>query len=177
MMRAINLLPWRQAEFRQKSRNMLIKIGIFSLLLFFCLTLLFFFQQKMSLKLQQQREKLQPHKQQLNEIQQKVTTLQQKIQGTETTFVLPKQDISSFLTLLQQLPLTQGELKTLHFNAEELRLQGWVATQQEFEVLEQFLNHVPELKQRKLEKLESLSQGELHFEYQLTFANRMEKTQ
>lgn len=177
MRQAINLLPWRLAEFRRKSRNMLIKLSIFSLVLFLSLIVLFFFQQQMNEELHQQQEKLQLHKQQLNETQQKVTALQQKIQGNETTLILSKQDIPPFLALLQQLPLTQGELKQLNFNAEELRLQGWVANQQEFETLDHFLTQFTWLKQKKLEKLDALSQGELHFEYQLIFANSQEKMQ
>lgn len=170
----INLLPWRIVEFRRKSKKMLLIVLMWGLTLCLSLIWLVFLQRQIEMDLNLQQKNASNIKQQLSETQQKITALQQKMQGQQDRLKVPQTAILPFLALLQQLPLTKGELKQLDFSAHTLNIQGWVADQAEFERLDQFLHQFTWLTQVKLEKLEPQQQGDLHFEYQLIFAHKAE---
>lgn len=175
MMTSINLLPWRIAEFRRKSRNMLVKIIIFGVIL--CASLIFtiVLQQQMQAEFGSQQANLSNLKQQLNETQQKVTALRHQVQETENLSVIATQDIEQFLALLFELPLAQGELNSVELKNGQLQIRGWVANQLEFEQLDRFLKQFVWLTTVKLEELSPFNQSELHFSYQLRFTDEKEK--
>lgn len=168
----INLLPWRQAEFRRKSRDMLIKILIFAFIVLFLLFIIQFLQQQTETASAQQIQALQQEKQQLNETQQKVTALRQQLQGAAHLPEADRQHIKQFLALLTALPLSQGELQSAECNAQQIRLLGKVATQSEFEQLDQFLQQQPWVSQVTLTQLQPQPNGDLHFDYQLSLGER-----
>ena len=159
----MNLLPWRQTLFQQKSRAMLAKTSIAAGI---CL-LLWAILQGVHHQLQQQVANQQTQLQQLRTtagtLTQQVTKLRSQIIPREKQQPMPTEQVLQTIQLLSQLPLTQGEIQHFQLQPNQFSLQGFAADQAEFEPLQAYLaQYFPKI---RLTEFSPQQNGALQFHF------------
>lgn len=138
-MQGVNLLPWREAAYQRLLVGFLIKLVGMLLVALSVYVALFFWQGQQREHLEAQHQQLEQQKSRLTLARHQVSQLKSTMQNLTTLQAISSQNTAQLLSLLPQLPFQQGELEGLHFEADNLQLNGFCMTQSEFEGLNEFL--------------------------------------
>lgn len=171
-MNGINLLPWRLAKYQQLLRRFILKM-FFVLVVTFTLYILFtVFQQQQREDLNTQQQLFVQQKNRLTQTLQKIAEAKQIMRNLTELQAISLNVVEKVISLLPQLPFQQGELESLSFNKEGIRLNGFCLTQEEFEMLREFLSvHFTSFKLTQFQP----GQGRLVFQFDLSSEVKNEK--
>ena len=170
----INLLPWRLNAHKQRRRALLFTVLLLSFISISCWVSFHYFIQKLNQNYQQQSLELQQIEQQLHAVKNEIGQIQHsQITSDDQAFSMNKTQLRKVLTLLTQLPFTQGELHTLDLNPLSttqlnMTLQGIANNSHEFEQLHTFLNQYSGIEHIQLVHFEPQQNQQLYFQFQLT---------
>lgn len=160
---SINLLPWRTKQHYHNLRLFIFNILIL-LILFLTAYYFLYSQNQQSFATQTaQQQYWQQLNLQLNKLEKRINQLNQD-NHLMTTFTTAQ--LQQVFQLLNELPLTQGELHQLQWQEDQLTLIGESADQLEFEQIHQFLRQQTSFEQIKLRQFTPLSEG-LFFQFDL----------
>ncbi|OOF55448.1 hypothetical protein BKK56_05950 [Rodentibacter genomosp. 2] len=98
------------------------------------------FQRQQRDELNTQQQFFMEQKKRLAQTVQQITEVKRTIQNLTELQAISQNRVEQVISLLPQLPLQQGELEALSFNEEEILLNGFCLTKEEFETFREFLS-------------------------------------
>lgn len=146
----INLLPWRITQHQKQTKRFGIMLFAYALPFVFGYNFFSQLTEQGNQKLSQYQENLQQINQHISQVQQDIGKIQQRHSPMHKTAPLASMQITKLFTLLDELPLSQGELQALRLDIDGLWFQGTTETHQEFEQIHQFLQQQAEFSPIKL---------------------------
>ncbi|QPB41527.1 PilN domain-containing protein [Rodentibacter haemolyticus] len=171
-MNGVNLLPWRLEQYRRLLFLFFIRLIVVLALALFLWIGLSWFQLQQREELNRQRQTFEQQKNQLIQLVRQTAQIKQLMQNVTELKALTPEPVEQILTLLPQFPLQQGELESLHFNREGIRLNGFCIEQAEFEAFHEFLStHFGSVKLTQFKP----EQGRLLFQFEISEIKTGEK--
>ncbi|WP_158074625.1 PilN domain-containing protein [Rodentibacter genomosp. 1] len=140
LMNGINLLPWRLEKYRQLLFLFWLKTFIVLGIAFLLYVALSWFQHQQKEALNVQLQQFEQQKSHLTQTVQNIAQIKQRIHSLTGWQAIESDTVEQVLSLLPQFPFQQGELEIFSLNEERIQLNGFCLSQQEFELLHEFLS-------------------------------------
>lgn len=164
----INLLPWREKRRQQQAIKIMIHWLCLTIFVVILGALFYSWQQKIDHQIYQQKQHIRKLKSQFSAGEAKLKSLRQHTVKGKFYPVLNSENIDIILNTLPFIPIQQGELQKVLFNAEKISIQGVALSQQEFAAIEQFVMQHPQFSQQKLKAFNPTTK-DIYFEFSLHF--------
>ncbi|PJG82961.1 PilN domain-containing protein [Caviibacterium pharyngocola] len=172
----INLLPWRQQQHSARLKRLCIRLAFtIGIALALCFPLDYAAMQLRD-DIAQQQAKRQKTETELNQITQQINRLRQHSERHSASQPIDNEMLLQFMTLLNDLPFSQGELQSLEAEEQGISMKGTAQTQAEFERVHQFLTRSELFRAVKLNRF-APQREEFYFEFQIDINNNKDAQQ
>ncbi|QLB13423.1 hypothetical protein EV697_103133 [Bisgaardia hudsonensis] len=169
---SINLLPWREALQKRKLLFFILRLVI---ILLVCIMITWFssvFYNQKNTAIFQSKQKIEKLIILINQAKKDTDYYRKNTQQKMELSSIHHSIFNALFTMLNNLPFQQGELQELHLNSSSLNLKGYTNSQQEFDLLNDFLEKQKAIKHIRLAYF-SVNNEQLSFELNLLLKDKL----